>query len=214
MKFEAVVFDLDGTLVDTLRDIGESANFMLGQLGLPTHPIAAYRKKVGDGVRKLVQRALPQNRADLLDKALEIHCGYFHEHLIVHSQPYAGILEILAALEKSSIPLAVLSNKPDTLTRQVCRHFFGTNTFTQVMGHREEMPLKPDPTSAQALALELGVDPTRMAYVGDTSVDMQTANRAGMFAIGVTWGFRDREELESYGSDIVIDQPSELLTII
>ena len=214
MKYQAVVFDLDGTLVDTLRDIGESANFMLGQLGLPTHPIEAYRQKVGDGVVKLVERALPADRADLLETALEIHRGYFRDHLIVHSRPYAGILEMLEELKQLSIPLAVLSNKPDSLTREICRHFFGTNTFDLVMGHREEMPLKPDPASARSLALEIGIDPAHIAYVGDTSVDMQTANRAGMFAVGVTWGFRDRRELENYGSDVVIDRPEELSVLL
>ena len=214
MKYRAVIFDLDGTLIDTLRDLAEAANYTMGQLGCPAHPISSYRLKVGDGVRKLLERSLPSERGDLLDRALQINREYLQDHLVDYSRPYPGVPELLAQLKEKSLSLAVLSNKPDPLTQKVCAHFFPNGFFSEILGHREEMPLKPDPTSAHFVANRLGVAPEQVIYVGDTAIDMETANRAGMVAVGVSWGFRDRAELQAHGSQMVIDHPDELLTLL
>ncbi|MEQ1827802.1 MAG: HAD family hydrolase [Pirellula sp.] len=203
--FDAAIFDLDGTLLDSLEDIADAANQVLSELGKPTHPIADYRYHVGDGVGMLFQRALPECK---LDPDLRQHCMQRFETAYAtcwnnRSNPYDGINELLYSLSRSSMTLAVLSNKPDSFTKMCVEHFFPDVTFAYVIGHSDRFPRKPDPTSAAWIAEQFRVASDRIAYVGDTSTDMKTALGARLFAIGVAWGFRPESELSASGAQIV-----------
>ena len=211
--FRAVLFDLDGTLIDSLADLANATNHALVTLGCLTHPRAAYRYFVGDGARTLCQRALPADKQHLLDDCLKLMRAHYDEHRYDETQPYPGIPELLAALTKRGHSLAVLSNKPDHFTKEVVARYFPDTGFAAVRGQLAHVPLKPDPTAALQIAQELGIPPAQWLYLGDTDTDMRTARAAGMHAVGVLWGFRDRAELEDNGAKIIIATPSELLQI-
>lgn len=214
--FEAVIFDLDGTLVDSLADIGGAMNHALGQHGFPTHPLAAYAQFVGEGVVKLVERAAPVEASlPVREALLATYREYYERHSLDTTRPFPGIDEVLSALEAVGTRTAVLSNKSDGYTRDIVAGLFPSGRFARVYGERAGVARKPDPSSALALAGELEVDPARCAFVGDTGVDMGTARRAGMIAVGVTWGFRGEPELREHGAvHIVHTRPSlaEVLT--
>ena len=210
MKFKAVIFDLDGTLVDTLDDLTDSVNHGLGRFSLPKQSTESIRLKVGDGTATMVGRCLPDDRQDLLEEVLPQVVAYYGEHFCDKSRPYAGVVEMLVALKRRQLCLAVLSNKPERFTRLVVERLFAAGQFDEVAGHRDGVPLKPDPSSALALADQLGTRPGEIAYVGDSDTDMLTARAAGMYAVGVTWGFRDRDVLVAAGSEVLIDEPGEL----
>jgi len=212
MSFRAVVFDLDGTLLDTLEDLADSCNQVLADHGLPTHPAGAYRYFIGDGVEKLVERMLPPEH-----RAAEIVTDYAALVRKIYSLrwnrkmgPYDGIAEMLAQLIERGIRLAVLSNKLHSATVEVVAHFFKDVPFEQVAGARPEVPLKPDPAGALRIASQMGLRPQDFRYLGDTAVDMQTAQSAGMYAVGAAWGFRP-QELESAGARLVIGHPRQIL---
>lgn len=210
-KPHAIVFDLDGTLLDTLGDIAAAANHALSQLGQPTHPTEAYRMKVGHGSDVLMQRALPPDRHDLLEQALRLFKTYYTDHLNDRTRLYPGITEMLDALAARHLPLGVLSNKPEQATRACVQQLLGRWRWSAIAGHREDTPKKPDPTAALRIAHTIGVAPDQCWLVGDSDPDMQTATRAGMRPIGVTWGYRDRQLLIDHGADRLIDHPAQLL---
>lgn len=212
-KIEAVVFDLDGTLADTLADIADSTNRVLAARGLPTHERSAYGLFVGEGVTRLVARVLPSDAQHLADEVATAFKEDYAEHLLDETRPYAGIPELVDALVARQLPLAVLSNKPDWATQEVVRTLFPSAPFAAVVGFREEVPRKPDPTAALAIAAQLRVPPQRCALVGDTATDMKTAVAAGMVPIGVLWGFRERPELVSAGARVLIETPSRMLDL-
>jgi len=214
MAYRAVIFDLDGTLVNTLEDIAESANQALRQVSLPTHSVEAYRLKVGSGNRALVERALPAERQDLVEAVLASQLSYYEEHYYDHSRPYAGVEALLGRLSEEGLKLAVLSNKPDRFVLSLTERCFGNGLFEIRRGQREGTPLKPDPASVLALAAELGVSAGETVFVGDSGVDMETARNAGMLAVGVAWGFRDRAELEGSGCEVFIERPEDLLGVL
>ena len=201
-KFDAVLFDLDGTLLDTLRDIGEACNRVLTERGYPPHPIEAYRYLVGDGARVLWQRALPAGQRDdaTLEACLTDYIAEYARGWNVHTQPYEGVAEMLDAIVDRGMNLAVLSNKPHPFTVQCVDTFLARWQFHAVRGQSDTFPRKPDPASALDVARQLGTTPGRILYVGDTGTDMQTATAAGMFAVGVLWGFRERDELAANGA--------------
>ena len=216
MERTAIIFDLDGTLLDTLADIAEAANRVLALRQLPTHAVPAYRQLVGNGVEVLMQRALPPELSDpatVASASTEFRRVY-SETWNHSTRPYADIPELLAVLADRHIPLAVLSNKPHANTLVCVNEFFADDTFAIVLGQRDEIPCKPDPTSAREIADSLGVSAARCWFVGDSDVDMQTAVRAGMQAIGATWGFRSRAELLRSGAQHAIDRPLELLSVL
>jgi phosphoglycolate phosphatase len=214
----AVIFDLDGTLLDTLEDIGRSANQVLEELGFPAHPFGAYRQFIGEGIGTLFARALPQVVADN-DPALIARCvaGFreaYGQGWNVATRPYPGIPELLDELANRSVRLAVLSNKPDAFVRQCVDEYLAQWPFRSVHGDRDGVPRKPDPAGALHAAGTLEVLPAEILYLGDSSVDMTTACRAGMVPIGAGWGFRTAEELHSSGAVTVINHPLDLLAFL
>ena len=211
--YQCVLFDLDGTLLDSLADLAHSMNAVLGRLDLPQHPVKAYRYFVGDGMETLARRVLPPER---LDNAMvretviamrQEYAGRWAEQ----TRPYPGIPELLDGLANRGIGMAILSNKPDDFTREVVATLLGAWRFRVVRGVRPDGIKKPDPAGALAIADELGLSPADFLYLGDTNTDMLTANRAGMHAVGALWGFRTREELKKNGAKAMIARPQELL---
>ncbi|PTL83501.1 HAD family hydrolase [Vitiosangium sp. GDMCC 1.1324] len=211
MHLRAALFDLDGTLLDSLHDIGAAMNHALATHGLPVHPLAAYRHFVGEGVRVLVSRAVPADQEALHEPVLAAYRAFYAEHMLDHTQPYPGIPEVLARLAGEGVKLAVLSNKPDAATRRLVAALLPDVRFGAVYGERAGVPRKPDPTAALGVAAELNVGPGDCAFVGDTAVDMETARAAGMYGVGVTWGFRDVEELQTHGARALARTSDELL---
>jgi len=211
MHLRAALFDLDGTLLDSLHDIGEAMNHALTLHGLPTHSLSDYRRFVGEGVRVLVARAVPTGSEDTRAAVLASYKSYYAAHLLEHTRPYPGVLGVLSRLAGEGVMLAVLSNKPDEATRRLVAALLPDVPFGAVYGERVGVPRKPDPTAALGIALELGVEPGDCAFIGDTAVDMDTARAAGMYSVGVTWGFRDVEELQAQGARALAHTADELL---
>jgi phosphoglycolate phosphatase len=212
---QAIIFDLDGTLLDTLDDIGDAANAVLQSLNCPTHPRDAYRKFVGDGVSTLMQRALPEplRSTEQAAMAADRFGNEYDTRWDKKTRAYAGIAELLADIVARGIKMGVLSNKPQRFTEVCVNKWFGDAGFDPVFGQREGIPRKPDPAGVFEMISYWKLEKKDVWYVGDSSVDMQTATSAGVTAVGVSWGFRDREELISYGADRVIDRPEQLLRI-
>ncbi len=213
MRFDAVIFDLDGTLADTLEDIADAMNASLRDLGQPVHSVAMYRKMVGAGVTDLARSALPPDRQDLLEQTLAGFRNHYSAHLADSSRPYPGIPELLDALTARGLKLAILSNKFDAMTKRIGELCFGRWSFDVIFGERTGVPRKPDPGSALEIASLLKVSPERVAFIGDTAIDMKTAANAGMYGVGVRWGFRS-EELEPAGAKAIISSPLELLSVL
>ncbi len=204
MKARSVIFDLDGTLVDSLDDIAAALNHVLAAQGMPTHSRAAVEGFIGEGARVLVERAVPPG-ADV-DATLAAFRARYAANLVVHTRAYDGVAPLLSELARRGVPTAVLSNKPHDLTVGVVGALFEGHRFVRVLGQREGVPRKPDPTAANELGAALEAP---IAFVGDTPIDVATAKAAGMIAIGVAWGMRDVALLRD--ADAVLQQPSELL---
>jgi phosphoglycolate phosphatase len=217
MKYSAVLFDLDGTLLDTIDDLADAANTVLEKHGWPTHDIADYKYFVGDGVVNLVRRAMPvEESADamkLADCVREMREQY-DECWDNKTKPYVGIPELLTTLTENNIALTVMSNKPHDFTIKCVEKFLGDFQFAVVQGVNEDVPPKPDLTGPALIAETLHLPPQAFAYLGDTNTDMQTAVKAGMLAVGANWGFRPAEELLDAGAEVVIDEPHELLEVL
>ena len=212
-KDRAVLFDLDGTLLNTLADIAGAMNTALASFGLPAWERDAYRFLVGNGARILAERAV-RERTELTDRVLEVYQREYKGRLLEETRPYDGIPEMLRQMTARGIPLAVFSNKPDADTRKIIAHFFPEIPFVHVQGQLPDVPRKPDPTGAKAIAAEMGVPPERFFYAGDTSVDMECARRAGMIPVGVLWGFRTFTELQGSGAEHLIARPDELTRLL
>ena len=214
MPYRAVIFDLDGTLADTLADIAAAANHALARLDRPTLDAARYRELVGRGAEWLMKGALGAERAHLCHRGLQLFHAYYDARGTEHTRPYPGIPELLDALTERGLKFAVLSNKPDPAVQQVLATFFARWHFDAARGQRDGVPLKPDPAAALEIAQGLGVAPQNCLYVGDVDVDMQTARTAGMFGVGVLWGFRDEPELRKSGARAIISLPGQLLDLL
>ena len=213
-KVRAVLFDLDGTLADSLADLATATNWALAQLGCPTHPVESYRYMVGDGARELCARALPADKQGLQDEVLRRMRQHYDRHCFDLTKLYAGIPELISALAERRHRLAVLSNKPDDFTKRMIAHYFQPSPFAVVRGQLPNVPLKPDPTAAQQIAQELGIPPAHWLYLGDTNTDMRTARAAGMHAVGVLWGFRARDELVESGAEHIVARPEDVLALL
>jgi phosphoglycolate phosphatase len=209
----AVVFDLDGTLLDTLADIASSVNQVLAELSFPVHSIDEYRHFVGDGMNVLMQRVLPEEQRDEAThaRAVKRFQEVYDQRWNIETRPYAGMRTLLSELTARGKPLAVLSNKPQRFTELCVQHLLSEWRFHPVFGMRAHVPRKPDPAGALEIAAALGVSPGECAYLGDTSIDMQTANAAGMIAFGAAWGFRSITELREHGASQILQHPCDLL---
>ncbi len=210
---KAVLFDLDGTLTDTLQDIADAMNRALRLHGLPEWPLDAYRYLVGDGAKKLAQRAV-RDRQELALSVQREYQAYYETHTQVTTRPYGGVPEMLAALQARGLRLAVFSNKPDADTKSVVAHFFPDIPWAAVRGQVEGVPVKPDPAGALAVAAAMGVAPAEVLYLGDTATDMHCAVRAGMHPVGALWGFRTAEELRESGARQLVKTPGEVVQIL
>lgn len=210
-RFDAVMFDLDGTLLDTLADIAAAGNHAMQQVGRPGYPLSDYRHLAGQGAPWLIEQALGPDHQHLRDAALAEFKAYQLARGIDQTQPYPGIPEMLDEMARRKLILAVLSNKPDRATQHAVTMKLGRWSFASVHGHQESLPLKPDPTSALTIAGKLKIAPDRWLYLGDTRIDMLTAKSAGFFALGVAWGFRSQQELRDAGADRIISHPSQAI---
>lgn len=212
MRYTSLIFDLDGTLLDSLADIADAAQHILIKYNYPTYDYETYRHFIGNGLAKLVERAAPpESSAELLATMLEELRDYYANHWAVKTKPYDGILETLASLKKKNCQLFVLSNKDHAFTVDMVEHFFGADIFTEIHGLKPGLPAKPDPASTRELCQRNGFSPNEALFIGDLSVDLQTAANANITAVGVTWGFRP-EEIQS--APYVIDKPAELLQFV
>lgn len=216
MGYEAVIFDLDGTLLDTLEDLGDATNTVLARFGFPMHTIASYRRMVGWGIRVLVTKALPEASRDeqIVERMTGEVDAYLRENPVTKTHPYPGIPELLTRLESAGVKMGIVTNKPDALTQLVVERLLGSHRFVGVHGQRSDLPRKPDPTTTLALCGRMGSTPAATIFLGDSEVDMQTARAAGMAAIGAEWGFRSAEVLHEAGADRIISAPGELFTLI
>jgi phosphoglycolate phosphatase len=216
MNYRAVIFDLDGTLLNTLDDLGNAMNRTLEHEGFPTHSIDAYRYFVGNGVMMLVKRALPEEHRDdeTIQQCLTKFMTDYQQHCQIDTRPYEGIAEMLDALAARGLKMAVLSNKPDAEAKRCVADLLTNWSFEVVLGHREGMPHKPDPAGAQEIAEQFQLPPSEILYVGDTATDMQTALAARMFPVGVLWGFRSREELVQSGARAVVEHPLDIASFL
>jgi phosphoglycolate phosphatase len=217
MKYKAVVFDLDGTLLDTLDDLADSMNEVLEAENMPTHPVDSYRTFVGDGVVELVRRALPEDHRR--DEELVAHMvnrmrDVYSRRWDAKTKPYDGVDELLDGMEKMGIGKAVLSNKPHDFTRLCVSKLLPGRDFDVVLGVSETVPPKPDATGLRQITEQLKLTPRDFLYLGDTNTDMTTAVAAGMFPVGAGWGFRSREELLGNGAAVVCDDPREVLALL
>ncbi len=216
MHFHAVIFDLDGTLLDTLADIADSVNSTLARFGLPTHRVDAYRQFIGDGITMLVSRALPAEKRndDIVTDCVKVFRENYSRNWKVNTRPYHDVEELLDSLSAKHVKIAVLSNKPDDFTKRCIDELLPNHSFEMILGQRDGIPRKPDPAGALEIAEGLGIKPSRFLYLGDSAVDMETAVRAGMFPVGALWGFRPLEELWEHGAQAVIHGPMELLGLL
>jgi phosphoglycolate phosphatase len=213
LKHTAVLFDLDGTLLNTLQDVADSVNYGLASLHFPQHPIPAYKTFIGEGRDVLVRRALPVEHRDdaTAKKLLDMVNFYYAIHWADNTAPYPGIPQLLDDLTAKGIKITVLSNKADDLTNICVTKLLSRWHFALVAGSRPSVPNKPDPAGTIQLAKQLGIKPEKFLYLGDSDIDMKTAVGAGMYPVGAGWGFRSESELLAAGAKAVIKQPGELL---
>lgn len=216
MKVDLIIFDLDGTLLNTLEDLADSGNYILNRYGFPQHPLSSYRFFVGDGILKLVERILPEDKKDkdFVLSFKEEFVKYYNQHKSDKTAPYPGIINVLETIQNKHIKMAVASNKSHQLMRPLMQHYFPTIHFSAIYGQRPEIPTKPNPTIVFDILKKTASVEEQTLYVGDTSVDIQTAKNAGLKSIGVLWGFRSREELVTAGADDVINHPDDLLKLL
>lgn len=211
-----VIFDLDGTLLNTIEDLGNAANYALSQNGYPTHSLASYPFFVGNGVRNLIRKALPDDmRTDsIIESLLKDFKEYYNEHNTDCTKPYDGIEELLRNLQDNGVKIAVASNKYQQATEKIIAHYFGDIDFVAIYGQREGVNVKPDPSVVFSILSDAKVPKSEVLYVGDSGVDMETARRACVDSVGVTWGFRSEKELNEYHADMIVNKASDIFDIV
>jgi phosphoglycolate phosphatase len=213
MTYKAVIFDLDGTLVNSLEDLADAVNFALTCFKQPVHSVESIKAMIGDGTRIFISRALPADKQDLIEQTLVKMREKYIEICLNKTRPYDGMREVLDELRKRGIKMAVLTNKDQKMSEKVVKHFFD-GYFQILMGTIDAVPLKPDPKAVLKMLKELDVKPSKALFVGDSNIDIKTAKAAGIIGIGVNWGFRSEEELKRAGADFIINTPKELLNIL
>lgn len=213
--YQAVLFDLDGTLLDTLGDLAAAGNHALVAMGLAPHPVDAYRRMVGNGIPKLIERMLPAGAGEATRAvAYELFSRHYAAHMADTTAPYPGIPQLLDELAARGAATAVVSNKDDAFTKKIAAQYFPRHAFTAVIGRRDGVPPKPDPASVRAALDAMGCAPGACLYVGDSDVDVLTAHNAGLPCCGALWGFRGRDELARAGAEFLAADAQELLQII
>ena len=213
MNYKAAIFDLDGTLLDTIDDISDSMNAVLGRRGFPRHGVESYKFFVGDGMKNLAVRALPENarRPELIDEIVAEMEREYGKNCDNKTAPYPGIIEMLGALAEAKVRVSVLSNKPHKFTEAIVVRYLKGFKFEHVIAASARFEKKPDPAAALYIASDLGIPVSEFVYAGDSNTDMATARNARMFATGVSWGFRPARELKEAGADVIIDRPEQIL---
>lgn len=212
-SLKAYIFDLDGTLIDSLKDLASAVNRMLVEQGYPERDLALFPEYIGDGMRQLVSRALPESaRTDeIIDRCLSSYQQQYQNGWHDQTVVYAGMQDVLDELKGRGMKIGCISNKPHHFTKLCCDHFFPADTFAVILGQRDEVPRKPDPAGAHEAAALLGLTTADCAYVGDSGIDMAFAKNSGMRGIGVSWGFRSVAELQEHGADVIVNLPWDLL---
>lgn len=211
MRYKAVVFDMDGTLANTIDDIASSCNEMLAHYKKPPRATDEYRYLVGNGSRKLVERLLPDAAPHVVDEALSLYKGIYDDHLLDRAALYPGVNDLLRELKSRDILLAVCTNKHQTAAERMIGSLFAPGTFDAFTGDREGVPRKPDPSNVHFVLREMGASPKETVYLGDSGVDMKTAVNSGTLPVGVLWGFRERDELIGNGARLLLSHPMELI---
>ncbi|MBO5250160.1 MAG: HAD family hydrolase [Muribaculaceae bacterium] len=211
-----VIFDLDGTLLNTIDDLGAAANYALEQCGFPTHQISSYPFFVGNGVKRLLERVLPEDaRTEALAEQMRAHfMQYYDNHNVDKTVPYPGIVELLEQLASRGVKMAVASNKYQSAVEKLIAHYFPMVEWVAVEGQKEDVPVKPDPSIVFEILLKNPTPKSEVLYVGDSGVDMETARRACVESVGVTWGFRPVKELQDFYADNIVNVASEILSIV
>lgn len=210
------IFDLDGTLLNTIEDLGYAANHALQAHGYPTHSIASYPFFVGNGVRRLIERVLPEDARTeaTIDRLLVTFKEYYNDHNTDYTKPYEGIPELLSLLSSRGVAIAVASNKYQAATEKLISHFFPTLSFIAVEGQKEGVPVKPDPSIVFEILAKAKTPKADTIYIGDSGVDMETARRACVDSVGVTWGFRPEKELVENHADTIVNSPGDIAKLI
>jgi len=216
MPYKAILFDLDGTLLNTLEDLGNAVNRVLSEKGFPTHKLDAYRYFIGEGTAMLITRALPKEKGNdsTIHACQEAFLKDYGNNWNVKTRPYDGVTEMLDALTARRLKIAVLSNKPHEFTERCVTDLLPTWAFDVVLGESNTVPQKPDPAGALKVAKCLKIPPADFLYLGDSAIDMKTAIAAGMFPVGALWGFRSIEELQESGAQALIERPLEILNLL
>lgn len=213
--YKAVIFDLDGTLVNSLSDLAVATNYSLEQHGLDTYRIEDYKYLIGDGMVKLIERAIPDDKLDddMFKSVFDCFMNYYRSHYLVHTKAYDGIYNAVITLSQMGLKLAVVSNKADDMTNIIVKEFFG-DIFDKVTGKREGYPTKPDPTLTLKIIDEMGLKPDECIFIGDSGMDCANAVNSGCYPLGVLWGFRKREELLQNGAKTIISNPNEIVPFV
>lgn len=215
MNFTTIIFDLDGTLLDTITDIANSANYTRAQYNLPPLPVSSYKPMLGNGAKILVQRFLPQNlhAPALFAQAYNTYCTHYHAHTALQTKPFEGIVPLLDALQQKNIALGVVSNKPHEATQQLITQYFG-QTFGAVLGKQTGVATKPNPTGLLQCMQALHANPLQTLYVGDSDVDVYTAHNANIPCAGACWGYRTTQELQNAKADYLLHTPLDILPLL
>ena len=211
-----VIFDLDGTLLNTIEDLAQSANYALEKNEFATHSMASYPFFVGNGVRRLITRVLPEDHRDeeTVDRLLKDFKEYYNEHCTQYTKPYDGMPELLMDLHEMGVRMAVASNKYQLAVDKIINHYFPDINFVAIEGQREGMNIKPDPSVVFSILAKAQVPKAETLYVGDSGVDMETARRACVDSVGVTWGFRPQKELNEYHANCIVNRPLDILNVV
>ncbi len=211
MKYQLAIFDLDGTLLNTLEDLADSANYVMKAFGYPERTVEEIRNFVGNGIRKLLERSAPEGTpAEEIDRMFETFITYYKEHCADKTKPYDGIMELLEKLQRQGLKLAVVSNKADYAVKALCEQYF-PSCFNEAVGERAGIARKPAPDTVNEVLKNLQIDKSQAVYIGDSEVDVKTAQNAEMDCIAVDWGFRDTEVLKMAGAETIVSTPEELL---